>query len=196
MAEVQKLSPPFTFHGGKKRVAREVWRRLGDLTHYIDSFAGSLAMLLGRPTPPKHELVGYLWGQISNFWRAAKYSPEQMAYYCWNIPSEVDIYAKHSQLLKRAESQEAKLRAHPCYCDAEMAAWFAWGQSLWIGTGWAYRRQPGERPLVESERGVLAKRQHVGRARGVMTRHPDKKASACGRRARRYGTAEPAAEKH
>jgi hypothetical protein len=77
---------------------------------------------------------------ISNFWRAAKQIPEQLAYYTWNIPSEADLFAKHEALLANAEELEAKLRASQRFCDGELAAWFSWGRSLWIGTGWTYKR--------------------------------------------------------
>jgi hypothetical protein len=43
------LKAPFPWFGGKSRVAPLVWERFGDVTVYAEPFAGSLAVLLGRP---------------------------------------------------------------------------------------------------------------------------------------------------
>ena len=43
------MKAPFVWFGGKRRVAPEVWAALGDVPNYIEPFAGSLAVLLGRP---------------------------------------------------------------------------------------------------------------------------------------------------
>lgn len=44
------LRAPFPWFGGKRRVANVVWRAFGaDVPNLIDPFAGSLAILLGRP---------------------------------------------------------------------------------------------------------------------------------------------------
>lgn len=44
------LKSPFVWFGGKRRVADQVWAALGDVDNYVEPFAGSLAVLLGRPT--------------------------------------------------------------------------------------------------------------------------------------------------
>ena len=46
------LKAPFPWFGGKRRVAHIVWDRFGCVPNYVEPFAGSLAVLLGRP----HEL--------------------------------------------------------------------------------------------------------------------------------------------
>lgn len=47
--EVTPLKAPFTWFGGKSRVARLVWERFGDPANYVEPFFGSGAILLGRP---------------------------------------------------------------------------------------------------------------------------------------------------
>jgi len=50
--EIPSRSPvpaPFVWFGGKRRVAAQVWDALGDVDNYVEPFAGSLAVLLGRP---------------------------------------------------------------------------------------------------------------------------------------------------
>ena len=48
------LKAPFPYFGGKLRVAAQVWERFGDAPNYVEPFAGSLAVLLGRPTEPRN----------------------------------------------------------------------------------------------------------------------------------------------
>src|SRR5689334_19180994 len=45
------LKAPFPWFGGKSRVASLVWERFGEVRNYVEPFAGSLAVLLGRPQP-------------------------------------------------------------------------------------------------------------------------------------------------
>jgi len=42
---------PFPYWGGKSDAAEAVWEALGDVVHYVEPFAGSLAVLLRRPHP-------------------------------------------------------------------------------------------------------------------------------------------------
>lgn len=42
------LRAPFPWYGGKRRVAKDVWLLLGDVSRYVEPFAGSLGVLLGR----------------------------------------------------------------------------------------------------------------------------------------------------
>src|SRR3990167_8333455 len=44
----ETFPPPFPWFGGKRRVAGAVWAALGDVRHYVEPFAGSLAVMLGR----------------------------------------------------------------------------------------------------------------------------------------------------
>lgn len=41
---------PFPWFGGKSKAAPTVWQLLGDVPHYVEPFAGSLAVL-NRPHP-------------------------------------------------------------------------------------------------------------------------------------------------
>jgi hypothetical protein len=47
------LRAPFPYFGGKSRAAHLVWAAFGDVPNYVEPFAGSLAVLLGRPTPAR-----------------------------------------------------------------------------------------------------------------------------------------------
>lgn len=54
------MKAPFPWFGGKSRVADLVWERFGEVHTYNEPFAGSLAVLLGRPHEPRIETVNDL----------------------------------------------------------------------------------------------------------------------------------------
>lgn len=70
------LRAPFPWFGGKEKVAAIVWERFGDVTNYVEPFAGSLAVLLNRPHAPQIETVNDLDGMVANFWRALQAAPK------------------------------------------------------------------------------------------------------------------------
>jgi len=53
IAEKPLLDAPFPYFGGKRTIAAEVWRHLGDTPNYIEPFFGSGAVLLNRPADHK-----------------------------------------------------------------------------------------------------------------------------------------------
>ena len=65
---------PWPWFGGKADAAPQVWEALGDVEHYVEPFAGSLAVLLRRPHPCNRtyysETVNDLDGLLCNAWRA------------------------------------------------------------------------------------------------------------------------------
>jgi hypothetical protein len=58
------IKAPFPYFGGKARAAPLIWEALGDVPNLVEPFAGSLAVLLGRPTPPHLETVNDACGFI------------------------------------------------------------------------------------------------------------------------------------
>lgn len=67
---MSELKAPYPWFGGKARVSDLVWSRFGDVANYVEPFAGSLAVLLGRPHAPRVETVNDKFCFIANFWRA------------------------------------------------------------------------------------------------------------------------------
>jgi site-specific DNA-adenine methylase len=130
------LKAPFPWFGGKSRVAHLVWNAFGgDVANYVEPFAGSLAVLLGRPSSPRIETVNDLDCYLANFWRAVKYSPEEVAKWAdWPV-NEIDLHARHRWLVAQAEFRE-RMRGDPEYFDARVAGWWVWGICQWIGGGW------------------------------------------------------------
>lgn len=129
------LKAPFPWFGGKSRAADLIWSRLGDVSNYVEPFAGSLAVLLARPHLPRIETVNDRDCYLSNFWRAVKADPEKVARHAdWPV-NETDLHARHKWLCSRKRFR-VRMLAEPDYFDARTAGWWAWGISQWIGGGW------------------------------------------------------------
>ena len=134
------MKAPFPYFGGKSRAAGLIWERLGNPAHYIEPFAGSLAVLLARPgvdpASPPMETVNDLDGMIANFWRAVRYRPDETAEHAdWPV-NETDLHARHRWLVDRRESLATSLDADPEWCDPRIAGWWVWGACAWIAGGW------------------------------------------------------------
>lgn len=132
------LRAPFPWFGGKSKAAELVWSRLGNVSNYVEPFAGSLAVLLARPHEARIETVNDRDCYLSNFWRSLRFDPDKVAFYAdWPV-NEADLHARHRWLCNRVKFRERML-ADPHYYDAKVAGWWAWGISQWIGGGWCSR---------------------------------------------------------
>lgn len=130
------LRAPFPWFGGKSRAAYLVWEALGDVPNYVEPFFGSGAVLLARPHAPRIETVNDLDGMVSNFWRAVRSAPAEVAHHAdWPV-IEQDLHARHQWLVDRRESLTERLSADPEFFDAKAAGWWCWGACGWIGSGW------------------------------------------------------------
>ena len=172
----QPLKAPFPWFGGKSKVAPIVWERFGSVRNYVEPFAGSVAMLLGRPQPFKGtETVNDADGFISNFWRAVAHDPESVAFHAdWPV-NENDLHARHSWLVGQRDDITRRLEGDPDWFDAKVAGWWVWGCCCWIGSGWCSGKGPwqvvtaedGSRQLVHlgnAGQGVNRQLVHLGDA--------------------------------
>lgn len=130
------LQAPFPWFGGKSRAASLIWQRLGNVPNYVEPFAGSLAVLLGRTHEAGIETVNDKDGFVSNFWRALQADPEEVARWAdWPV-NENDQHARHMWLVEQRGTLTARLEGDPDYFDAKIAGWWVWGICCWIGAGW------------------------------------------------------------
>lgn len=135
------IQAPFSYAGGKSKAAPLVWSRLGDPATYIEPFCGSMAVLLNRPTAPRHEIVNDLDTNLSNFWRAVKFHPDKLAEISTGWPpDELTIHARHKWLYDGTAELRKTLLEDPVACDVERAAWWLWGISMWLGPTWLNER--------------------------------------------------------
>ncbi len=167
------MKAPFVWFGGKRKVAAQVWAALGDVDNYIEPFAGSLAVLLGRPVrcagSKMTETVNDADGFITNFWRALATDPEAVAYWTdWPI-NEVDLFARHLWLVNTGRSRLLDgMEADPEFYDAQVAGWWVWGVNSWIGSGWC----AGKGPWLVGADGTVRQLPHLGAGQGVNRKRP------------------------
>lgn len=73
----QTLKPPFAYYGGKTTLAPKIAELLPRHDHYVEPFAGSLAVLLAKE-PTGWETVNDLDGDLVNFWKVLRDQPEEL----------------------------------------------------------------------------------------------------------------------
>lgn len=81
----ERLQPPMVYYGGKQRSAAAIAGLLPEHTHYVEPFAGSLAVLLAKQ-PTRLETVNDLDGDLMCFWRVLRDRPEELARACALTP--------------------------------------------------------------------------------------------------------------
>ena len=161
------LTAPFPWFGGKSRVSRLVWERFGDVPNYVEPFAGSMAVLLGRPHAAKVETVNDKDALLCNFWRAIAFDPEATAGWAnWPV-NESDLHARHAWLVQQKAELKALLEGNPHYFDAKLAGWWVWGINSWIGDNWCCGKGPwnvveGRLARGNSAAGISRKRIELG----------------------------------
>lgn len=79
------MKPPMPYFGGKTRLAGQIAALLPEHEHYIEPFAGSLAVLLAKP-PSEMETVNDLDGKLMTFWRVLRDRPAELARVCALTP--------------------------------------------------------------------------------------------------------------
>ena len=197
MANNDARKAPFPYFGGKRRAAPVVWQLLGDVPHYVEPFAGSLAVLLDRPHPcnrPYHsETVNDLDGFIVNAWRAIQWAPEEVARHAsWPV-SEADKQARQIACLQWRDDVVLDLLAGSAeWFDPMIAGWWLYGVACQIGAfsgdgPWTQDPKTGriiKQPIVRTEPGVSRVRAHLSnggqgvnrpqlREAGVLSDEPD-----------------------
>lgn len=71
------MKPPFAYFGGKTVLAGRIADLLPEHKHYVEPFAGSLAVLLAKQ-PSKLETVNDIDGDLMLFWRILRDRPDEL----------------------------------------------------------------------------------------------------------------------
>lgn len=90
------LKPPFTYTGGKLSIADLIVPLLPPHEHYVEAYAGSLALLLAKP-PSRMETVNDLDGAIVAFWKILRDRPADLERACALTPHSRAEYAAAEQ---------------------------------------------------------------------------------------------------
>lgn len=117
------MKPPFAYYGGKTTIADRIVDLLPQHRHYVEPFAGSLAVLFAKAPAPM-ETVNDLDGDVMTFWRVLRDQPDELARVCALTP--------HS----RAEHQAAYDREDLDDIERARRVWVALTQ----GRGGSLRR--------------------------------------------------------
>ena len=163
------MRAPFPYVGGKARWADPINAALGDVTVYVEPFAGSLAVLLTR-APAQREIVCDTDGMIVNFWRAMQADPEAVAYHADYPTFHDDLTARRHWLADWRDGNADTLRVDPEYCDAQAAGWWAWCVSSWIGGIGDMLTRRGETGLQKNKIPVV---DDSGGGQGVQAQRTD-----------------------
>jgi hypothetical protein len=179
------LNAPFPYFGGKAKAAGTVWTAFGDVANYVEPFSGSAAMLLGAPEGKRVETINDADGFVANFWRAIARCPEDVAHHADWPCNEVDLFARHSWLVRQSAGLTERLTADPDWFDVKIAGWWCWGLCNWIGGEWCSGRGPwvfnGETHVkitgnaeVRATRGdgVISRLPHLSEGRGINRQLP------------------------
>lgn len=105
----QAVKPPFAYYGGKTTLAPKIAAILPEHDHYIEPFAGSLAVLLAK-APTTWETVNDLDDLLVNFWRVLRDKPEELAHAAMLTPHARTEYADASKDIASIESDVERAR--------------------------------------------------------------------------------------
>jgi site-specific DNA-adenine methylase len=163
------LAAPFPYFGGKSGACALAWSLMGNPANYVEAFAGSAAMLLGRPDDAGVETINDFDGFVANFWRAIAADPDAVAHHADWPTNETDLFARHSWLVRQKDTLLDALH-DPDYYDAKIAGWWCWGACNWIGGGWC----GGSGPWVWDGKKIVDARQlpHLSAGRGINRKLP------------------------
>ena len=164
------LAAPFPWFGGKALACDTVWPAFGVVDNYVEPFAGSAAMLLGAPDGKRVETINDADGFVANFWRAVAHDAEAVAQHADWPCNEVDLFSRHSWLVRQAAGLTDRLHADPDYYDSKIAGWWCWGACNWIGSGWC----SGTGPWIHDGDGIVDSRQlpHLSAGQGINRQLP------------------------
>ena len=81
----RQVKPPFSYYGGKTTLATDIADLLPPHEHYVEPFAGSLAVLLAKPRAPQ-ETVNDLDSKLVAFWRVLRDRPDDLWRACALTP--------------------------------------------------------------------------------------------------------------
>lgn len=79
------MRPPFTYFGGKTRLAEQIAAALPEHEHYVEPYCGSLAVLLAKPRS-RMETVNDLDHDLMTFWRVLRDQPDELMRVCALTP--------------------------------------------------------------------------------------------------------------
>lgn len=132
------MKPPFAYYGGKTTLAERIADVLPSHRHYVEPFAGSLAVLLAKPPSP-FETVNDLDEHLVTFWRVLRDQPEELARACALTPHSRAEYATARATFTEGHLSDVERARRVWTCLTQGR-----GGTLRT-TGWRHFQDPGQR---------------------------------------------------
>ncbi len=133
------IKPPLSWFGGKTRLAPQIAALLPPHGHYVEPFAGSLAVLLAKPRSA-HETVSDLNGDLMAFWRCLRDRPAELERACALTPHARAELALAGDL---SDAQDDVERARRVWVRLTQGR----SGQLHHLTGWRHYQDPNGSPL-------------------------------------------------
>lgn len=105
----QAVKPPFAYYGGKTTLGPKIAALLPAHDHYIEPFAGSLAVLLAK-APTTWETVNDLDDLLVNFWRVLRERPADLAHVAMLTPHARSEYAASCEDISQVDDELERAR--------------------------------------------------------------------------------------
>lgn len=127
-----QVKPPFSYYGGKTMLAPKIAELLPEHDHYVEPFAGSLAVLLAK-APSRCETVNDLDGDLMTFWRVLRDQPQELERACLLTPHSRADYEISKDLegvgdLERARRVFVRLTQGRSHSMKPTGWWFRRGE--------------------------------------------------------------------
>lgn len=138
MTDAPRIEPPIPYYGSKMRMAPVIASLFPPHDHYVEVFAGSLAVLLAKRRSDA-ETINDLDGRLMRFWRVLRDRPNDLAWVCSLTPhSRAEQLIAHQEVMCLCERDGCDV------CDLENArrVWSALTQTRagkMTESGWRYR---------------------------------------------------------
>lgn len=129
-------TPPFAYYGGKTTLAPRIAEMLPRHRHYVEPFAGSMAVLLAK-SPTTFETVNDLDGNLMTFWRVLRDQPDELMRACAMTPHSRQEHLDAYAMDEAPNDIERARRVWVCLTQGR-------GNTL-RKTGWRHFQDPGSR---------------------------------------------------
>lgn len=128
----EQLLPPFSYFGGKVRIAQQIVKLLPRHEHYVEVCGGSLAVLLAKH-PSRMETANDIDGDLVHFWRMLRERPEELIRACALTPH---ARAEHADSYHRDDCDDIERARRTWVCVSQ-------GRSgVLRRTGWRHYMDP------------------------------------------------------
>lgn len=154
------LKPPFAYYGGKTTLAPRIVNLLPSHRHYVEPYAGGLAVLLAKP-PSLFETVNDLDGKLMTFWRVLRSRQDELMRACVLTPHSRAEYAAARTVVATGTDDDLELARCVWVCLTQGR-----GGTLRT-TGWRHFQDPGARGPTSMPDYLTS---YVDRMRGVAAR--------------------------